>query len=711
MRRYRRSTTVQKSAEDLEREYLTIKQALLQNIAIIEERLQKTFSSPKPWKFQHADHVLVESNEVIDLVFEHSAADDKRFVVVDICVPYLARGQKYTLDTKAKQFQKEQGVAATRVKKALLMLKRSGETLTPPSTKLSSRIIELDISVLTVEEPAPTQTPQEKPAAPVFTPELLEALKRTIVHECLGTMYKRRNKYIRKGLWRWIEREIMDPNVHFFLIILSSIYQGKTSEILSRQFKTVEEYSGGAEKVIEALFSNENGLAPEILKNAERHKQGLRRFLACFEQTPPFEYLRTLFLKEFRTSRDSNKARTAVFDTLRELLSRCGFEGEKEVQYPLEILDELSIFPGFIMGNYAQLRVENASKKLQKLVPEHTWNAEEIYKLRDELARVLGLPPAEFNLNAFLPQAFLRDNIATHPSRIMEGAAPTPQQQRMERDRGQQNAMRRSERQAPPPSQEPAPAQQSDFDQPQLPFEGAVPTPHAGESAPETAAPDTVAPPPETTRPQGRPSRPMRTSYRATADIPVQTSISQTQEATPQVQPPAEAAAFAPPPEDAQKLPPAIQPQPRPQVQQGQIQRGQQQQPQQRFQNQPFGRQFDLDEARHRYFENFGGHTEEDTEAVRFMLDMERVVSDAARAPVRPVETEMETGYDDQPPSKSGRPPVRQFQHQGQPREPRQTPQNGMRSQNQGDPNRRRRGKRRHHRSGSNRPPMPRLPQ
>ena len=54
-------------------------------------------------------------------------------------------------------------------------------------------------------------------------PELLEALKRTIVHECLGTMYKRRNKYIRKGLWRWIEREIMDPNVHFFLIILSSI--------------------------------------------------------------------------------------------------------------------------------------------------------------------------------------------------------------------------------------------------------------------------------------------------------------------------------------------------------------------------------------------------------------------------------------------------------------------------------------------------------
>ncbi|MBP7634604.1 hypothetical protein KBA41_10550 [Candidatus Ozemobacteraceae bacterium] len=710
MRRYRRSTTVQKSAEDLEREYLTIKQALLQNIAVIEERLQKTFTSPKPWKFQRADHVLAESTEVIDLVFEHSAADDKRFVVVDICVPYLARGQKYTLDTKAKQFQKEQGVAATRVKKALLMLKRSGETLTPPSTKLSSRIIELDISVLTGEEPAPVQPPPEKPAVPVFTPELLEALKRTIVHECLGTIYKRRNKYIRKGLWRWIEREIMDPNVHFFLIILSSIYQGKTSEILSRQFKTVEEYSGGAEKVIEALFSNENGLAPEILKNAERHKQGLRRFLACFEQTPPFEYLRTLFLKEFRTSRDSNKARTAVFDTLRELLSRCGFEGEKEVQYPLEILDELSIFPGFIMGNYAQLRVENASKKLQKLVPEHTWNAEEIYKLRDELARVLGLPPAEFNLNAFLPQAFLRDNLAAHPARVMEGTAAAPLQQRMDRDRSQQNAQRRPERQAIPPSQEPLPSQHPEIEQPHLPFESATPGSHTGDSV--GSATVTVAPTTESARPQGRPQRPARTSYRATADIPVQTSVSQTPEAAPQAQPPVETAAFPPAPEEAQKLSPALQPQPRPQAQQSQIQRGQQQQQQQpRFQNQPFGRQADLDEARHRYFENFGGHTEEDLESIRFMLDMERVVSDAARAPVRQAEADIETGYDDQPPPKGGRPPVRQFQHQGMPREQRQVPQNGMRAPNQGDPNRRRRGKRRHHRSGGNRPPMPRMPQ
>lgn len=689
MRRYRRSTTVQKSTEDLEREYLTIKHALLQNIGILEERLQKVFTSPKPWKFLHADHVIVESSEVIDLVFEHSAADDKRFIIVDICIPYLARGQKYTLDTKARQFQKEQGVAATRVKKALLMLKRSGETLTPPTTKLSCRIVELEISALTGEEvAAPAPVAPEKPVSPVFTSELLEALKRTIVHECLGTMYKRRNKYIRKGLWRWIEREIMDPNVHFFLIILSSIYQGKTSEILSRQFKATEEYSGGAEKVIEAIFSNENGLAPEILKSAERHKQGLRRFLACFDQTPPFEYLRTLFLKEFRTSRDSNKARLAVFDTLKELLTRCGFEGEKEVQYPLEILDELSIFPGFIMGNYTQLRVENASKKLQKLVPEHTWNAEEIYKLREELARALGLPAPEFNLNAFLPQAFLRDNIVALPAHSLEAAVPNPRQQpRM--DRPQQNTSRRPERPQVAVSNEPAP-----------------------EIAPESEQPIPAALP----RPQARPQRPMRTPSRERADLPVPTSISQAPETQPLPPVSPEPVSVQAGADQAPRPAPMPQAQPRPQMpQQGQPQAGQGQRfPQQRFQQQPqqqpVNRQFELDEARHRYFEDFGGHAEEDLETVRFVLDMDRVESEAARVPAKLPEAEIESPYEDGPPPRNGRPPIRSFQAQDMPREPRQAPQNGMRNQNPNDPNRRRRGKRRHSRSGGGRP-MPRMPQ
>jgi hypothetical protein len=36
----------------------------------------------------------------------------------------------------------------------------------------------------------------------------------------------------------------------------------------------------------------------------------------------------------------------SVYKTLQQLLERCGFEGEREVFYPLEILDELKIYQG-----------------------------------------------------------------------------------------------------------------------------------------------------------------------------------------------------------------------------------------------------------------------------------------------------------------------------------------------------------------------------
>jgi len=130
----------------------------------------------------------------------------------------------------------------------------------------------------------------------------------------------------------------------------------------------------------------------------------------------------------------------------------------------------------------------------------------------------------------------------------------------------------------------------------------------------------------------------------------------------------------------------------------------------QRGPSQPFNRQPELDEARHRYFEDFGGHTEEDLEAVRFMLDMDRVVTEAAKIPMKQPEPELENTYDDEPPPKNGRQPVRSYQNQGMPREPRRNPNPGMQSQNPNDPNRRRRGKRRHQRVGGQRP-MPRMPQ
>ncbi|MBF0544375.1 MAG: hypothetical protein HQM08_08075 [Candidatus Riflebacteria bacterium] len=394
---------VSKLDEAREKEYLQIKNALAAKKDLLESVVRDRFASPHPWKFMASDFLLNESNETIDLVFEHPVAEDPRFVLLHLSIPFLQIGQKFSLENKARQFQKQKKIALSRIKKAILLVKKPGEVISTSETRLHCPILELDVTkLLEIQKKSNRPEVSEKK----FTENILNDLKEAIVKECLTTIAKRKNKYVRKGIWRWIEREISDLNVHFFLTILSCIYQGNTSEVLSRKFKNIEDFCEKSEKIIESIFSAESSLADEIVQNSERHKKALQRFLECFQQTPPFEYLKSLFLKEFRTLRDGAKARTAVFLTLKELLGRCGFVGEKEIQYPLEILDELGIFQGFMMGNYNELRVDNAIKKLRHLIPEIAWTTQDVYKLRDELAKMLSLQASEFNLNAFLPQTF-----------------------------------------------------------------------------------------------------------------------------------------------------------------------------------------------------------------------------------------------------------------------------------------------------------------
>ncbi|GAB4267799.1 MAG: hypothetical protein Kow0029_02580 [Candidatus Rifleibacteriota bacterium] len=394
-------------------ELAKIIEGLKSNSKFITDSL-KSRIGPGDWKLWNTNFSVDGGESSIDMIFVSPDGKKEKYVLIDISVPHLAVGQKYLLPTKAKHFQKEQNVSLNRIKKAIILVRKGTETISARPSRIRCPIIEIQL-----EKIQPQQNPkqvsseekdnQEKQPSPGVSQDLLFALKEAIVHECLSTMHKRRNKYIRKGLWRWIEREIMDPNVHFYLIILSTIYQGKVGEVLSKKFKTADAFSSNPDEVIAAIFSKETNLADEIKKNSERHKKALGKFLACFSQTPPFEYIRTLFLKEFRSTGDGLKARMSVFTTLAQLLERCGFEGEKETQYPLEILDELGIFQGIMTGNYSQLRIDNASKKLKRLVPQIEWGEKEIYQLRDQLAKALNLPAIEFNLNAFLPQAFFHD--------------------------------------------------------------------------------------------------------------------------------------------------------------------------------------------------------------------------------------------------------------------------------------------------------------
>lgn len=650
MIRKRPSHNVAKRAsEDLDREFLQIKRALADGAAQLESLVQSRFQSPKPWKFHSVDFVLQETGETIDLVFEHPAPDDPRFVLVHLSIPYLHKGQKFSLEARARQFQKQQGIAMSRVKKAILLIKRAGETINTSESRLHCPIIELEREALLPgsdggKSPAPVIDPAQ------FSEALLGELKGAIARECLSTLAKRRNKYIRKGLWRWIEREIVDPNIHFFLVILSCIYQGNTSEVLSRRFKTLDDYTKTPGQVIDAIFSSETELATEITRNAERHRKALTKFLECFSQTPPFEYLKSLFLKEFRTCREGSKSRAQVFLTLKELLGRCGFQGEKEIQYPLEILDELNVFQGLMMGHYSELRIENATKKLRHLVPQIAWTTEDIYRLRDELARLFGLPPQEFNLNAFLPQAFVSAlPLSSRASAALSTKRPAPFEthggDRLPLDVPSSAPVCADDQMAPPPTTEitpepilsrpessvvpqpepspepipvetrPAPARGRRLRTPRKESVADLAVAPLGERNEETPSPAVESQP-------ALPPAPKQEARGLFAKAPVQPHSSAGSGRGSSIQVSAQTAA-APMSQPAVSGPPQ-RPSPQGQPPQGRFDRSQ---------GQPLMRRpgsEECDETKHRNFESFGGHLQTDEDSVRFAIEMDRFVHESA---------------------------------------------------------------------------------
>lgn len=115
----------------------------------------------------------------------------------------------------------------------------------------------------------------------------------------------------------------------------------------------------------------------------------------------------------------------------------------------------------------------------------------------------------------------------------------------------------------------------------------------------------------------------------------------------------------------------------------------------------------DLDEARHRHFENFGGHLEEDLEAIQFALEMDRAPAPAPSPVVKaPVEEEFDPALE--------LPPRKKPQLGQQPGKPTFTvvfdplaPRDGVpRKRPSGSGRRRSRGKRRHQ-GGGQRSPTP----
>ncbi len=254
-----------------------------------------------------------------------------------------------------------------------------------------------------------------------------------------------------------------------------------------------------------------------------------------------------------------------AYSTLLQLLERCGFEGEKETRYPLEILDELKIFQGIMTGNYATLRTDNAAKKLKHLVPQIEWTDEDIYQLRNQLAKALNLPGQEFNLNAFLPQAFFHD--ARHMAETRKEAIRAPIQQQ---------------------SQKPTAKEPLERQQPRHPAQ------HNRQSPSRNVVNEEAAPL------SNRNERPQPEFAEATEDLPVMRR-------PPQPTPTVEQREPAEPVISVRNL-----------VEGRNAVRDDLADPRDKR------RPGECDESKHRYFENFGGHLEEDIDAIKLALAMDK---------------------------------------------------------------------------------------
>ena len=129
---------------DSEREFSKIKEGIKHNQAKIAEFLNQRVG-PGDWELTETNVPLEEDGGVVDMIFSCSDGKKEKYILVAVSVPHLSIGQKYLLPTQAKIFQKMRDVAATRIKKAIILVRKGTETISLQSLKVRCPIIEIQL--------------------------------------------------------------------------------------------------------------------------------------------------------------------------------------------------------------------------------------------------------------------------------------------------------------------------------------------------------------------------------------------------------------------------------------------------------------------------------------------------------------------------------------------------------------------------------------
>lgn len=254
------------------------------------------------------------------------------------------------------------------------------------------------IKILADKKPPPPPPP--KPPAPI-PEEIVKKVEKIVKNNALTVIQSEYEWYIRGLLWKWIDEGIEDRNLLFFYSIFDGIY-ANTGVRLSKRIRSYEDLLKFKNFIYDFIFEPGIPLMTGVRRYKQKHKEAIPKLIDHFSEKPPVDYIRHILKIELANTGDSLLARKRVYNNLIQVLKDCGYSGEHETRYPIDILFGTQIFSGYLDASERQGKSVHIDIALRKIAPKFKWNQRTKDSLHKIVADRLGIDSRTVNLALYL---------------------------------------------------------------------------------------------------------------------------------------------------------------------------------------------------------------------------------------------------------------------------------------------------------------------
>lgn len=242
------------------------------------------------------------------------------------------------------------------------------------------------------------------PKKTIVPEKIIDQVAKIIEDSCIEILRQERRYYIEENLWNWIDLGVEDEDLLFFFAIFDGIFHGSTGNRLAKymsrwSFKHLLKFK---DQVDQFIFEKGIKLRSGAYRYKSKYQKAIPKFIEFFSQERPSELIKRIFRKNYSKTQDSVEARRGVYNSLISVLKHCGFSGEHEVRYPIDVLYETMLFHGYIEPSEKQAKSTRIDKALRHIGPKLTWNQEKIDYLHQKVAEKLGIDTRKVNYGLWL---------------------------------------------------------------------------------------------------------------------------------------------------------------------------------------------------------------------------------------------------------------------------------------------------------------------